>query len=248
MGNRIEEMQDTAWHLASKLGVRDSITEEHTKLDYGGVNVPLTHRYNHGRWQSVATPATFDELMQQVEQRGFVDITFPFPVEGECIELTDGDYKLVFVDQDGRADRVIKIFGWGGYSSMKAAETAARKIDGIYQVVQETTGVTILPYEVFAREDPQDGSPRVYEIQQRGLFAPPHAVVPNRWLPAVNRREREAFKLYEEVTMPRLFDEGLITKGFFSSRDTPDHLNMYLAYDLMSGQLVVKDVVDFVHA
>jgi|GEM_PF-5768723 len=179
------------------------------------------------------------------------EATPPF-ARGKCVEISDGDYKTVMIDEGGNSDKVIKVFSFAnvyrGEDARENAEEAARRIAGIYRVIDQTTGFHILPNRVFA-DQYSIARPDIYavfEVQQRGIFVDHWSVLSPKEAQRVDRDIKKGYDRYTEVTKPELLRQGLVTPSAFLPSDIKDHLLLYVAWDMVTNQLVAKDVVDAV--
>lgn len=173
--------------------------------------------------------------------------------KGRCIDLSNGDYKTVLADEDGRSYTVIKRYSyhtyWGVYAQERA-QVAAAKLNQMYEVMMNICPQHILPTERFTHPMPyilkgEEGW-AVFEKQQRALFSSP-------WLfespKTAERMEKDARRLsnkYHKKIVSELLRRGICQRDPNNNRMNLSELNFCLRYDVLTQTLVVDDIIDYV--
>jgi hypothetical protein len=171
---------------------------------------------------------------------------------GRCINISSGDFKAVIIDHDGQADYVIKKYHrheYRGDGAREKARAALKKINAIYEVIEEICPQFVLPterfiYHVPATQDREEGW-AVYEKQQRAIFSSP-------WLseePEVaDRITREIGSLsykYHKKIVSELIRRGICKKEGDGSVAMQE-IRFGLAYDARTRSLKEDDIIDYV--
>lgn len=177
----------------------------------------------------------------------------PLFAVGRCIDISDGDYKTVYIDQDGNSDYVIKKYDYHTYRGEKAwerAEAAGKKMRSIFNLLHQLCGPYVLPNEIIVDQVPGDDNEivwGVYEKQQRAIFCSP-------WLFGVE----EAGKRWEEAKkaskkLNPIIKRELIRRGICrwdSAWGGIDFAEMHFdpaSWDARTNHFVADDIIDYVH-
>lgn len=200
-----------------------------------------------------------------------IDVTSPLPIPpkrfvplrytprfavGRCIDISGGDMKVIYVDQEGQGDSVIKRFKyntyWGDYAQERA-ETAAQKFRDIYGVIEEICPQNFLPTEVRVAEMP-DSKPNlrgwaVYEIQQRAIFVSPFLCLEPQAAERITQEARKLAPKYNQRIIKQLLKRRICGESRYKRGMISDLYEMHfeLRWDCITHSLVGGDIIDYVN-
>ncbi len=173
---------------------------------------------------------------------------------GRCVDLTDGDYKSVMIDQDGQSDTVIKRYWrhtyWGD-GAQDRAEAAANKIDQMYAVMGSICPDYLLPTQRFTYQMPdlRDGKEGwgVFERQQRAIFASPWLCEDPKTAEEIVKAGHDLSYKYHKKIGKALIKEGICQRAPFGKGVDLSELGFCLSYDAVTRSLKENDIIDYVH-
>lgn len=185
--------------------------------------------------------------------RKFVDPLYvPDFARDRCVNLSDGDYKIILADEDGRSKTVIKRYSyhtyWGAYAQERA-QVAATKLDQMYEVMRDICPQHILPTERFIHGMPyilngEEGW-AVFERQQRALFSSPWLFEDPKTAERMKKDAKRLSNKYHKKIVRELWRRGISERDSYKGIALAE-LNFGLRYDALTRTLVADDIIDYV--
>ena len=215
---------------------------------YGSIQLPLREVLRDGEVIGVALTAHPVELRKP----NFLEPEYcpPFAI-GRCMDISDGDYKTVVIDRGGTSDHVIKRFNhsYRDAQAWEMAKEAAERVAGIYQTIEETSRLHILPFDVFPGyySNYDRNTVCVYEKQRRGIFCDPALVLSSKEVDRVQQEMDIAAEEFYKKTMPELVKRKLVHPDRYGYGEISEHIALSVSWDLISQRIVANDVVDRVY-
>lgn len=195
-------------------------------------------------------------LLNYWQPKEFIDPLYvPGFAVGNCVNISNGDYKTVLIDRGGQSDTVIKryqVHTYWGSNAEDRAEAAKSKLDKMYAVMEDICPQLLLPTERFVYPMPyifrNEEGWGVFERQQRALFTSPWLCEEPKIAEEIVEAQMRLSNRYHKKIASALIKAGICKRASYSRSVALEELCFGVAYDARTRSLREHDIIDYLHA